>query len=410
MPFGAALSGHRFGRSVAVVGVGFSEIARRSSRRLASLTIDAIGAALDDAGLVATDVDGLATFPDIPVFGVVPVDGVDIVTVHLMARQFGLTSSLRWHCQGDALIQNTFVEAVMAVASGAAETVVVFRAMHNPAKAGSYNAFTSSEARGGSQFSAPYGVHRGYQTYGQAYHRYLHEYGADRAHMAALVGNARKNAQLNEHAYFRGSPEVTVADYLGARMLADPVCLLDCDIPVDGAVAMVLTPGARARGLRHRAAFVAGFGQTVGAAQATTPVLSTGNTLAHIEATGRSTADLMWSMSGLSAADIDVAQLYDGYSFFMYWWLEALGFCGRGEAFEFVQEGRVALDGRLPVNTFGGALGEGRLHGIGHLAEAALQVSGRAGARQVPGAATAVAAVGPLDQMSAAFAFTSEEP
>jgi acetyl-CoA acetyltransferase len=271
--------------------------------------------------------------------------------------------------------------------------------MHNPG--GRYNAYTSPRARGMDQYTVPYGVHRGYQTFGASYRRYLDVYGARREDLATLIVNNRVNAALNENAYFRNSP-LTREDYLSARMLADPVCLLDCDIPVDGGAAIVLTSAERARELPNRAAYVAGYGQWSASGRALGPPLE------YLMANGRSVARNMWECSGLGPRDVQVAQCYDGYSFFVYWWLEACGFCAEGEAFSFIQDGRIARGGALPVNTFGGQLGEGRLHGMGHLCEAIRQAAGRAGARQIPNARVSIAAVGPLSAGSAGIVFTSE--
>ena len=393
-------------RGVAAVGVGGSVFERRSERVLALHALDAIRAALDDAGLDVSDVDGLATYPESPVFGSPHVDGVDVVSTALMARLLGISEQVRWHTETHALIPNTFVEAANAVAAGACRCAVVFRSMHNPG--GRYNAFTSDRAGGNRQFTAPYGMHRGYQYYGSAYHRYMHRYGARREHMATLVVNNRDNASRNPRAYFRDQP-LAVQDYLDARMLADPVCLLDCDLPVDGALAVVLVPAERARELGRPAAHLAGFSQYAGGAGGmVSRELSLGPPLEHLQAGARGVMDRLWQDSGLSPRNVDVAQLYDGYSFFVYWWLEASGFCGEGEAFAFVQDGRIAPGGELPLNTFGGQLGEGRLHGMGHIAEAVLQASGRAGARQVPDAAVSLAVVGPVNDGSAALLFTRE--
>lgn len=389
------------------MGVGYSELERRSERSLGALTIEAIRRALDDAGLSVGDLDGLATYPEIPVFGSASVDGIDVVTVDFVARWLDLTGTLRWHTDTSALIPNAFIEAVNAVAAGACEVAVVFRAMHNPAQAGGYNAFTADRASGAAQFTAPFGMHRGYQFYGGGYRRYMHEYGATREHMATLIVENRVKANLNPVAYFRHQ-SLTVDDYLSARMLAEPVCLLDCDIPIDGVAAIVITSGQRARDLPGPPAYVAGYGQYVGGGGDSPQVLAMGPSLEHMQQASKAYADLMWSAAGVGPRDVAVAQIYDGYSFFVYWWLEAFGFCGQGEAFEFIQDGRIAAGGELPVNTFGGQLSEGRMHGIGHIAEAARQAAGRAGDRQVPDAAISVAGVGPMTTGSVALAFSRE--
>ena len=382
---------------VAAVGVGYSALERRSSRSLGALTLEAVHNAIADAGLGIGDIDGLATYPEIPVFGNPHADGVDVVSVGYLVSMLGLEGKLRWHTHTDSLVPNTFIETANAVAAGACDYAVIFRAMHNPG--GRYNAYTSNLAEGRHQFTAPYGSHRGYQFYGSSYQRYMQLHGATREHMAALILNNRANASLNPNAYFRDVP-LTVDDYLNARMIADPVSLLDCDIPVDGAAAIVLTSGERARDLAVAPAYVAGYGQF------SSPSLSMGPPLEHMLEGSKALADRMWEASGLTPHDVGVAQFYDGYSFFVYYWLEACGFCKEGEAFEFIQDGRIALQGELAVNTFGGQLGEGRLHGMGHLAEAVLQTAGRAGERQASAADAAIAAVGPADRGSAAIAFT----
>lgn len=391
---------------VAVVGIGGSRIERRSTRPIGQLTTDAIHAALADAGLGLADVDGLATYPELTHHGSPNIDGHDVVSVDFVARQLAIGPQVRWHVQTDSMVQNAFVEGVNAVASGASDTCVVFRAMHNPV--GRYNVFDDAQVAGEQQFYVPYGLHRGYLSWGAAYGRYQHLYGATREDMSALILNNRVNAARNPRAYFRDVP-LTMDDYLGARMLSDTICLFDLDIPVDGAIALVLTTAERAADLPGRAAYVAGYAQDVGGAgHRRSSRLRVGPPLEDVQRTGREIVDKLWRGTGLTAEDVDVVQVYDGYSFFMYWWLEAAGFCGEGEAHQFAQGGRIALDGELPTNTFGGQLGEGRLHGIGHIAEAAAQASGRAGARQVDGADVSLALVGTLGTGSTAVAFTSE--
>jgi acetyl-CoA acetyltransferase len=163
-------------------------------------------------------------------------------------------------------------------------------------------------------------------------------------------------------------------EYLDARMIADPLCLYDCDLPVCGAGAFVLSTADRASHGRHPAAHIAGWSNWTQAPEA------------------------VFEHSARPRESIDAAQLYDGYSSFVYHWLEELGWCKPLEAWRFVSDGRTALGAELPVNTFGGSLGEGRLHGIGHLREAVLQVTGRAGARQVPAARNCLVQIGPPDK------------
>jgi acetyl-CoA acetyltransferase len=154
--------------------------------------------------------------------------------------------------------------------------------------------------------------------------------------------------------------------------------LFDCDIPVQGAVAIVLTTAERARDLKPRPAYLASYGQRLHF-----EVAGRIGSLADYMEGGRSSAKLTWERSGFGPQDVDVAQIYDGFSASVIYGLESYGFCKEGEALDFIQDGRIELDGELPLNTFGGSLGTGRIHGLWHIIEGALQASGRAGSRQV---------------------------
>jgi acetyl-CoA acetyltransferase len=232
---------------------------------------------------------------------------------------------------------------------------------------------------------APYGCNTIIQWHALAWQRYMHRYGATREALAALALNSRRNANLNPRAFFHDQP-MSRDDYFNSRWIAEPMCLFDCDVPVDGCVAIILTSAERARDLRHPPAYVAGYGQNTASRR----------TLFHYAlddymACGGSLAAKLWSSAGLGPHDMDAAQLYDGFNPSTLYWLEAAGFCAQGEGGSFVQDGRIALEGELPVNTFGGSLSEGRMHGMGHIAEAVRQVTNRAGQRQIPGAAAACA-------------------
>ncbi len=215
------------------------------------------------------------------------------------------------------------------------------------------------------------------QWHALAYRRYLERYGGTREQMAAFVLNSRRSANLNEHAFFRDS-RLTREQYLDARIVSDPLCLLDCDIPVQACVALILTTAERARDLRQHPGYLTGFALN---ASRRPPILH--YTLVDYEQAGQATAAQLWESAGVTATDVGAAMLYDGFAPSTLYWLESAGFCGRGEALAFIQDGRIAIDGEVPVNTFGGSLSQGRLHGMGHAAEAVLQASGRAGRRQV---------------------------
>jgi acetyl-CoA acetyltransferase len=238
--------------------------------------------------------------------------------------------------------------------------------------------------------------------YAISYSRYLALHGATREHMATFIVNNRHNATLNPHSVFKDRP-LTRDDYLNDRIFAEPFSYLDADMGVDGAGAVLLTTADRALDLRQQPAYIVGHA-SVGVDTWNSPL----RPLESIRECAGYVADSLWEATGLTPADIDQPNLYDGYSFLTYLWLEALGFCGVGEAFEFIQDGRIALDGELPLNTSGGSLGMGRLHGPPQVIESVLQLQGRAGARQVPNPRITLAQTGSTFAAAGAMILTND--
>ena len=384
---------------VAVAGIGFSALTRRSEENLGKLAFDAANAALADAGLAPSDIDGLATF----IMGGTGKDGVDAVSADYFLKHYPLSPDFRWYAElQQGMIASAVIEGVTAIISGMANYVLVWRAMHNPVGR-PYTQVTARTAPGDSQFSLPYGQAAVYQWHAMAYQRYLHQYGARREAMAAMAVNQRRNANLNERAYFRDTP-MTEEDYLNARFIAEPLCLFDCDIPIEGCAAFVLTSAERARELKNPPAYIAACAQNVSAQR---PAMIS-YILDDYMACGATLAGQLWRDSGLGPQDMGAAELYDGFAPSTWYWLEAAGFCPPGQAHAFIQDGRIALEGELPLNTFGGSLSEGRLHGMGHLAEAALQVTGRAGPRQIANCDAACAIDGSPLLRGSGIVFTSQ--
>jgi acetyl-CoA acetyltransferase len=276
--------------------------------------------------------------------------------------------------------------AVNAIASGAADVVVLHRALHNPPR-GRYHANPMTHASGYAQWTAPQGFWGPLSMIALPYNEYLQRYGATRESMAHVVAEARANGARIPWSYWYQRP-LTIDEYLDARLISDPVCMYDCDIPVDGVAAFVFTTAERARALPHPPVYVAGFAQ--------------GHPMRHrlpqhwplddIMDVGRETSERLWAHSGLSVRYIDVPQLYDGFSPLVWFWLEALGFCPTGEAHAFVEDGGISVErGGLPVLSGGGALGNGRMHGVPQMLECYLQLSRRAGDRQLASASTGLA-------------------
>lgn len=361
---------------VAVSGVGISKLSRSAEAPLAALALQAVKAAVDDARLELSDIDGLATFAKFPGAGHAIVDGISIVSVNCMMVMLKLPK-ISWHCQTETVnIGGAVQEAVHALVAGACNYAVVWRACHNPP--GTYRKLAGNSVQGEAQFTAPYGFGGPAQHMSVAYTRYLELNNQRREKMATLAVTQRKYANKNPDAYFYKTP-LTIEDYLNSRMIAYPFCLYDCDIPIQGACAIVLTTAERARDLKPRPAYLAGYAQRTAIEVAG----RVSNSLDDYMESGRSSAHLTWERSGLTPQDVDVAQIYDGFSASVLYGLESYGFCGRGEALDFIQDGRIEMDGELPLNTFGGSLSAGRLHGLWHIIEGAVQAAGRAGERQV---------------------------
>jgi acetyl-CoA acetyltransferase len=276
------------------------------------------------------------------------------------------------------MIASPIIEAANALIAGASDYVLIWRAMHRPdARPAGTVSVGAPRATGDAQFMAPWGCSSIVQWHALAWQRYMHRFGATREALAALALNSRRNANLNPRAFFFSQP-MSREDYFNARWIAEPLCLYDCDVPIDGCVALVMTTAERARGLKNPPAYIAGWGQNTAPRR----------TLLHYALDdymecGGSLARKLWSSADLGPGDMDAAELYDGFNPSTLYWLEAAGFCHLGEGGSFVQNGRIALEGELPLNTFGGSLSEGRMHGMGHIAEAVRQVTGRAEQRQL---------------------------
>jgi acetyl-CoA acetyltransferase len=358
-----------------ISGVGHSEIGRQVDRSGLQLTLDAVLAAIADAGLTVDDVDGLAMFPG---GGVANVPGYSGGNLYEVQDALGITTTWRQgQVEGMSL---PFYGPAMAVAAGQARHVVIWRTVKEGSAArgaGGRPAYgsTKQEADGPLAWLVPVGMLSPVVQVAPYATRYLHDFGATREQLAWIPVTQRAHAALNPDAVYR--EPLTVDDYLASRMISTPMCLYDCDVPVDGATAIVVSTVDAAADLRAPVRIDAMAGVVDGR-----PSWDQWEDLSRV---GHATAAALWDRSELRPADVDVAQLYDGFTIEVVWWLEAMGFCGVGEAAAFVEGGtRIGLDGELPLNTWGGQLSGGRLHAaFGHTAEAVRQLRGEAGERQV---------------------------
>jgi acetyl-CoA acetyltransferase len=365
-------------RRAVISGIGQSDVGRRLGRDGLDLTIDAALAAIADAGLTVGDIDGLATYPG-SVSGFPGFSGPGSPAV-----QDALRLSLNWHSggvEGPAQLQ-AVVNAVMAVSMGLARHVLVYRTVTESTAQGTGRrqgiGLDMGEAVGAQQWAIPFRAYSAANWLAMYAQRHFHQFGTTSQQMAQIALNGRRHAALNPKAVFR--EPMTLEDYLSSRMVSSPFRLYDCDVPVDGSTALVVSVVEHAAAVDHPVAQV----EALGTALRGRPSWEQWEDLSTMPA--RTSAEHMWSRTDLRPSDVDIAELYDGFSWLTMSWLEALGFCGHGESGPFIEDGtRIGLDGELPLNTHGGQLSAGRLHGYGYLHEAVLQLRGEAGRRQVAG-------------------------
>lgn len=377
-------------KTTAITGIGLSEVARQPSAHTPlALTLQACRQAIADAGLARERIDGIATWPGFLADG----SGMSQVGTHEVMRALGLR--LDWFCgarEAPGQLSAVF-NAAAAVATGLANHVLVFRTISEASARAvdrSANAWGggAGRARGIQEWTVPFGAVTPVNVAAMMAQRHFHEFGTGLQQLGRLVVNTRRNAGLNPGAVFRAP--MTLDDYLGARAISTPLGLYDCDVPVDASVALVVSRLDEARSLAQPPIRI----EAIGSAMHRPDTWLRPEQLT--DTCSSDAAAMLWRRTDLRPRDVAVAQLYDGYSIFAFLWLEALGFCERGGAGEFVGDGsRIALEGELPVNTNGGQLSAGRLHGLGTVHEACTQLWGRGGTRQVRGPpATAVATGG----------------
>ncbi|MFJ2783635.1 MULTISPECIES: lipid-transfer protein [unclassified Streptomyces] len=365
------------GGRAAVVGIGATEFSKDSGRSELSLAVEAVGAALADAGLTPADVDGLVTFT---------MDTNPEITVAQASGIGELSFFSRVHYGGGAACA-TVQQAALAVATGIAEVVVCYRAFNERSgrRFGSGVQRREPSAEGAALgWQLPFGLLTPASWVAMAAQRYLYAYGLTPEVFGHVAVTDRRHAARNPAAYFHGKP-ITLADHAASRWIAEPLRLLDCCQETDGGQAVVVTSVERARDLPNPPAVILAAAQGAGRKQeAMTSFHRDGLTgLPEMGVVARQ----LWRTSGLAPSDIDVGILYDHFTPFVLMQLEEFGFCGPGEA-----AGFVAADA-LPLNTHGGQLGEAYLHGMNGIAEAVRQLRGTS-VNQVPGAARSLVTAG----------------
>jgi acetyl-CoA acetyltransferase len=360
----------------AIVGIGRTPFLRRSGRTPLAMAAEAARAAIADSGLTPDDVDGFTCYST--------GDGAGAMHV---AHAIGI-DDLGWHASimgGGNAVASTIAGAAAAVVTGQADAAVVFRVLGSNTRYGSAGSGLMS-AGGDGQFAMPHGYLTPPQWFAMWCRRHQHVYGSTAEDLGAIAIQGRQHASRNPHAIARDP--ITLDDYLAGRWVSEPFRVFDCCYECDGAVALVVTSQERAADLPHRPISILGVADSNGQG-------------GHLDGWddmstmySRVAAPRLWNKTGLGPKDIDVALMYDCYTYTLMTTFEDYGFCGKGEVGDYFREGRATYGGDVVVNPHGGLLSEGYLHGLNHHYEAVLQLRGDAGARQVEGAETALVTCG----------------
>jgi acetyl-CoA acetyltransferase len=367
-------------KDAAISGIGQSEIFRKPQVLPFELAVRACELAITDAGLQPEDIDGLCAWPQVS--GGTPA-GFGAASIFDISATLGIQPN--WWSGADMAAQlSPIMEAVAAIAAGYCTHVLCWRALgerwvpsYGSAAAKAGGGVIGGTLSGYTEFMVPY--HAPSASVWIAIHASTHmaRYGITREQLSAIPIVQRSNAALNPKAIYRDP--INLDAYLSARMVATPLSILDCDVPCDGATAVIVSRLDAARDLRQQPVVIEAIG--AGAYDRMETWISRTD---YPRMAMHDAARMMWARTDLKPADVDSAHLYDGFSWLTLSWLEALGFCAEGEGGAFIEGGaRISRDGVLPLNTNGGQLSEGRMHGFGHVHEAVLQLRGQADLRQV---------------------------
>jgi acetyl-CoA acetyltransferase/uncharacterized OB-fold protein len=396
----APLGPERFEHRAVLSGIGRSRIGRRLMVDPLTLAVDACVEAIADAGLDIEDIDGLSTYPGAGGAGMSE-GGVTALEEALRIHPTFINGGGDLPGPGGSVIA-----AALAVASGLCRHVLCFRTVWEstyatlaaqkaqaahaalaPQPAGHSNPAAERVSGPFREWRAPFGAISAANWIAMNATQYMHRYSAPRDMLGLIALNARVNAARNPAAIYRDP--MTMDDYLSARPITSPFGLYDCDIPCDASIAVIVSDASVAGDLPHPAVRIEATGT-----QILERVSWDQDTVTHEpQVIGQATH--LWTRTSLTTADVDLALVYDGFTFNAISWLEGLGFCDFGEAYDWLDGGRrIALDGEVPVNPHGGQLSEGRTHGFGFLYEAVTQLRHHAGERQVRDAKTAVVTSG----------------
>lgn len=380
-------------RQAAIAGIGSTTFTQDANADGTALVYEAILTALVDAGIDSHDVDGVVKY------------SLDTsISPELLGLNLGADIGLAAELPGGGTAScATLAVAAAAVESGQCEAVVCFRSMtmYDFGDGARRNSQWIFAGRSGlREFARPYGWGRLAHTYGMQSRRHMHEFGTTEEHLGLVVQAARAHAATNPNALLG---PITLDEYFNSPYVSAPLRAADCFIsPSAGACAVVVTSLERARSLRQRPAVIAAA--LAGSASRTTPYWEMwplrNGPITEVSAT--TLAPRLYERAGVSSQDIDVAEIYDCYSYTMLVQLEDYGFCAKGEAGDFITDVGISVDRGLPVNTHGGHLGEAYIHGFNHIVEAVRQIRGTSH-NQVDGAEVALVTGGVPGPTSAAI-------
>lgn len=379
----------------AIVGIGKTEFSRDSGRSVLTLATEAAKAAIAEAGLKPTDIDAIVRAD------------VDNVTPIALATSLGLTNLNYWGDTGPGGVAPCMMLglAVGALMSGQAKAVLAFRSLNGRSEARLGRGKPAANAVVGGratfdEFYAPYGLLTAGQTFALMTQRHMSQFGTTARQLGEVALACRAAAQQASHAQMNGKP-LTMEDYLSSRMIATPLRLFDFCLETDGAAAVVITLTDRARDLAKPPVLIRAVAGGLAQDRRAGMMMPVTTRADMTELGGRQAGEALWRRAGVGPADIDIAQLYDCFTISVLLQLEAYGFVAKGESGAFVESGAIRKDGALPINTAGGHMSEGYVHGMNHILEAVRQLRGEAD-MQIAGAELSLVTGGPLPVGSSA--------
>lgn len=382
------------GRGPVIAGVGYTEYSKKSGRSVLSLAAEACSKALADAGIDRKEVDGILTFS---VGDSVPTEAV---ATALAVEKVNYAND--WYAGGFAPAALVHLAGIL-VNAGVCRNVLVYRAMNGRSSIRLGGTGMSFQAKGVDQFTFPYGWLSYPQNMAMWCRRHIVKYGTTAEQLGAIAISQRDNAVKNERAMLR--TPLTMENYLNSRMIAEPFRLYDICLETDGGAAVVVTSPERASDCKSKPVYIKAGAYVGGPGMGSTwadPFL-------WDDLSRNFTADLgpkLYKLAGMGPEDIDVAEIYDCFTYTVLMGIEGLGFCKPGEGGAFVESGAIRFNGSIPVNTHGGLLSEGYIHGMNTVVEAVMQLRGEVGERQVQGAETAIVTSGAM-QMGSGLILTA---